>query len=115
MPAAPALPHFRAFARRAVTLSATVATPAEGPRPARLLNLGLGGACVEVPAGLDVGAAVTLEVTAPNLWDPLIVPARVAWVRPDAGGAFHAGFTFDHATPAALPALVELLVAYRYE
>jgi len=111
----PAEPHFRAFARRAVTLAATVATGVDDHRPARLLNIGLGGACVEVRAGLDVGAAVTLELTAPNLWDPLIVPAKVAWIRPSAPGTFHAGFTFIHTTPTALPALVELLVAYHYE
>ncbi len=82
------------------------------------MNLGLGGACVEVGDALVVGAAVTLEVTAPNLWDPLVVPARVAWTAPAAAtGATLAGFAFDHGsrTKAALPSLVELLAAYRYE
>jgi PilZ domain len=107
--------HFRAFARRAINLPATIGTLADGPRPARLIDLGLGGACVEVRAALKVGFAVTLEVTAPNLWDPLIVPAKVAWVHPGAQGVTRAGVAFDHAGKAALPALVELLASYRYE
>jgi PilZ domain len=106
--------HFRAFSRRAINLPATLGTLADGPCPARLVDLGLGGACVEVRAPLKVGFAVTLEVTAPNLWDPLIVPAKVAWVRPGSG-ATRVGVVFDHAGRAALPALVELLASYRYE
>jgi hypothetical protein len=107
--------HFRAFARRAVNLPALVATEPDGPKPARLIDLGLGGACVEVRTALQVGHSVTVEVTAPNLWDPLIVPARVAWLRSSGPGASLAGLAFDHAGKAALPALVELLAAYRYE
>ena len=111
--------HFRAFARRVVNLPATLVIPPDGQKPARLVDLGLGGACVEVRAPLRVGFAVTVEVTAPNLWDPLIVPAKVAWVRPatvaGATAVTLAGLAFDHAGKAALPALVELLAAYRYE
>jgi hypothetical protein len=107
--------HFRAFARRAIQLPATVSTPADGPKPARLVNLGLGGACVSVSAGLDVGSVVTLEVNAPNLWDPLVVPATVAWIRWEGRSAAHAGLAFNHALLSGLPALVELLVAYRYD
>ena len=107
--------HFRAFARRAVSLPAMVAMEASGQRPARLVNLGLGGACIEVPSPIAVGAAVTLEVAAPNLWDPLVVPATVAWVRPTDAGPTVAGLAFHHTKKSALPALVELLVAYRFE
>ena len=107
--------HFRAFARRAVSLPATVVAAASADaRPVRVVNLGLGGACIEVAGELGVGAAVTLEVTAPNLWDPLVVPATVAWQR-DTEGRFHAGLAFRHTEKSALPALVELLAAYRYE
>lgn len=108
-------PHFRAFARRAVALPATLGIPPAGPAVARLHNLGLGGACVEVEAPLAVGATVTLEVTAPNLWDPLVVPATVAWTRAVRPRVTLAGLVFRHAERTALPALVELLAAYRYE
>jgi len=107
--------HFRAFARRVVNLPATLTIPPDGQKAARLVDLGLGGACVEVRAPLRVGFTVTVEVTAPNLWDPLIVPAKVAWTRPASWGITLAGLAFDHAGKAALPALVELLAAYRYE
>jgi Tfp pilus assembly protein PilZ len=107
--------HFRAFARRAVNLSATVATEANGPRPARLMNVGLGGACIEVSGPPSVGSAITLEVTAPNLWDPLVVSATVTWVHPTGSGPAHVGLAFHHAQKSALPALVELLVAYHFE
>jgi hypothetical protein len=79
------------------------------------LNLGLGGACVSIGAAIDVGAVVTLEVNAPNLWDPLVVPAAVAWLRWEGRSTAHAGLAFNHALLSGLPALVELLVAYRYE
>jgi hypothetical protein len=112
----PAERHFRAFARRTVDLPATVSSDTEAARPARLVDLGLGGACIEVPAPLDVGLRVVLEVTAPNLWDPLSVRAKVAWSRASAPGApasALAGLAFEHEAENALPALVELLFAQR--
>ena len=107
---------FRAFARRAVALPATVTAPpaGAGPRPARLVELGLGGARVETDGALEPGGTITLEVSAPSLWDPLVVPARVAWVREAGPGSVIAGLTFEHPGTAALPALVELLAASRF-
>lgn len=107
------IPHFRASARRTVNLPVTLATRA-ARSPARLLNLGLGGACIEASHPLAVGDAVTLEVTTPNLWDPLVVPSVVAWTAAADTGT-RAGLAFDHAGKSALPALVELLSAYRFE
>lgn len=107
--------HFRAFARRSVGLPATLSWGSTAPTAARLVNLGLGGASVETSAGLEAGAPVTLEVAAPNLWDPLIVPAVVAWARDVGSGTTRAGLVFRHAERTALPALVELLAAQRYE
>ena len=109
----PAERHFRAFARRAVTLPVTISS-AEGARPARLVNLGLGGACVALSQRTETGRVVTLEVHAPNLWDPLVVAAKVAWVK--AGGrSLRAGLAFDHSDRVALSSLVEFLGAYGYE
>ena len=113
--AASAERHFRAFARRAVALPATVTAKEGDARPVRLVNLGLGGAYIEMGERLAVGAPVTLEVTAPNLWDPLVVPAKVVWLRDIGAGHHHAGLAFGHAEKSGLPALVELLAAYRYE
>ena len=73
----PAERHFRAFARRAVTLPVTISTEGGSARSAKLVNLGLGGACVAVSDKTEPGRVVTLEVNAPNLWDPLVVVAKV--------------------------------------
>jgi len=107
--------HFRAFARRAVSLPATLTAGSAPPAAARLVNLGLGGASVETAAPLSIGAQVTLEVAAPNLWDPLFVPAIVTWTAGQDAGVTRAGLAFRHAERTALPALVELLAANRYE
>jgi len=111
----PAERHFRAFARRAVTLSVTISTEGDGARPARLVNLGLGGACISLSETTEPGRIVTLEVHAPNLWDPLVVVATVAWVHKTGSRGILAGLAFDHTAPTALPSLVELLGAYGYE
>ena len=111
----PAERHFRAFARRAVTLPVTVSMEGAGARPARLVNLGLGGACVAGSEKTEPGSVVTLEVHAPNLWDPLVVSARVAWVQYTGPRKVLAGLAFDHSAGPALPSLVELLGAYGYE
>jgi hypothetical protein len=89
----------------------------------RIRDLGLGGACVEVgdvtpPAAgsLDLGAALTIEVTAPTLWDPLILLAKVAWVRRGAAGRLtRAGIRFEHRDASALYALFQLLGAHAYD
>jgi Tfp pilus assembly protein PilZ len=107
--------HFRAFARRALSLPATLTSGTAEPATAKLVNLGLGGASVETAAPLSVGASVLLEVAAPNLWDPLVVPAHVAWTSEPASGVTRAGLAFQHAERTALPALVELLAAQLYE
>jgi hypothetical protein len=111
----PAERHFRAFARRAATLPVTISTESAGVRAGRLVNLGLGGACVAMSEPTQPGRVVTLEVHAPNLWDPLVVVATVAWVRRAGPRSILAGLAFDHTSPSALPSLVELLGAYGYE
>jgi hypothetical protein len=73
-------------------------------------NLGLGGACLGVDEPLAVGDAITVSFTAPTLWDPLQVHARVVWVGP-AGGGRRAGVAFDRPTADAVFALYELIVA----
>lgn len=67
---------------------------------------------VEVPT--DSG--VTLEVTAPTLWDPLVLRGRVAWVRRAAGNRpMRAGIRFEHRDASALFALFQLLGAHAYD
>jgi hypothetical protein len=82
----PARDHFRAHARHRVDLDGRLRLGGDASYAVRLRDLGLGGACVELvdaapPPALDVEGPIALEVTAPSLWDPLIVPGKVAWLR----------------------------------
>jgi hypothetical protein len=76
-------------------------------------NVGLGGARIVVDHDLAPGDAVTLSFTAPALWDPLVIRARVAWVS--STPPYRAGLAFDHRSPDAAFALYELIVTLGYE
>ena len=110
--------HFRALARRPVNLPATLVSEEEGwEREARLVDLGLGGACIEVAEAVSTGVPVTLRVTAPTLWDPLVLQARVAWLRLPSrdGQPTRVGMRFEYGPKPPLGALVELLGANVFE
>lgn len=82
----PARDHFRAHARHRVDLDGRLRVGESASYAVRLRDMGLGGACVELveqaaSGALDVEGPIALEVTAPMLWDPLIVPGKVAWLR----------------------------------
>ena len=119
---------FRVHARRDVHLRALVTHVGTGwQRQAPLENIGLGGACIALDEKLAEGDVVTLSFTAPTLWDPLVLRARVAWVgsaRGSAAGApsstgtgshQRAGVAFDHKSAEAVFALYELIAALAYE
>jgi len=115
---------FRAHARRAVRLPALVTHVRAGwQRQAPVENVGLGGARIVVDQALAPGDAVTLSFTAPALWDPLVIRARVAWVSsappsnaaPSSTPPYRAGVAFDHRSPEAAFALYELIVTLGYE
>ena len=126
--------HFRAHGRRRVDLDATLRGRDGGfSHVARVRDLGLGGACVELGelgeasralltgearsvAGVEREATITLEVMAPTLWDPLLLGGRIAWVRRGAPGRpTRAGVRFEHREPASLYALFQLLGAHVYD
>jgi len=124
--------HFRAHSRRRVDLDATLrGRDGAFAHLARVRDLGLGGACVEIgdagAAGLLGGEAraaigverevsITLEVMAPTLWDPLLLGGRIAWVRRGSiGRPTRAGVRFEHREPASLFALFQLLGAHVYD
>src|SRR5689334_18863077 len=81
--------HFRAHGRHDVDLSAALALPGDSEKggAARVVNLSLAGACVEIGEPVTPGTWLTVEIMAPSLWDPLILRARVVWARGDRGGA----------------------------
>jgi hypothetical protein len=110
--------QFRVHDRRAVRLGATVAHADAGwSADARVHNVGLGGACIELAQPLVVGDRIVLGFMAPTLWDPLHIRARVAWVLPggsDVAGNRQAALTrcgasFEHADGSSVLALFELI------
>jgi hypothetical protein len=76
--------------------------------------MGLGGARLLVDERLAPGDSVTLSFTAPTLWDPLVLRARVAWVAPG-DPPYRAGVAFDHKSADAVLALHELIGTMAYE
>jgi hypothetical protein len=64
-----------------------------------MVNVGLGGACLHLESPLEKGAQIEVVLHAPNRWDPLVLPARVAWTKGTrAGVAFqpaHDGDAYD--------------------
>jgi hypothetical protein len=129
--------HFRAHARRRVDLAATLRGRDGGfHQDVRIRDLGLGGACIEVasadegplaklggearistkPGALEREVAVTIEVMAPTLWDPLVLSGKIAWIRRGAQGrALRAGLRFEHREASALYALFQLLGTQGYD
>jgi Tfp pilus assembly protein PilZ len=106
---------FRAHARRNVRLRALVTHVQAGwQRYVPVENVGLGGARLQMDERLLVGDQVTLSFTAPTLWDPLVLRARVAWVAPG-DLPNRVGLAFEHKSPEAVFALYELIVTLGYE
>lgn len=100
--------HFRAFGRRPVSLRATLEAPTVGFRgQVHVLDLGLGGAQLEVRAHLAAGSAVRLTVETPNRWEPVVLVGHVVWSH--RGSPARAGVRFDHDSGATLRALLDLL------
>jgi PilZ domain len=72
---------FRAHARKTVRLTPLATHLQAGwQKPVLVENIGLGGARIKVDHPLAIGDVVTLSFTAPTLWDPLVLTARVKWV-----------------------------------
>jgi hypothetical protein len=108
-------PRYRVHARLPVRLRALVTSEKQGwKRHAPVENMGLGGARMFVDETLAPGDAVTLAFTAPTLWDPLVLQAKVAWVGSGAP-PYTAGVTFEHTSAEAALALYELISTMGYE
>jgi hypothetical protein len=83
-------------------------------RQVQVENVSLGGACIVVDQRLAPGETVTLSFTAPSLWDPLVLRARVAWLE-DVVGPRRIGLAFDHKSTEGVFALYELIATLAYE
>jgi hypothetical protein len=100
--------HFRVHERRNEPLSGQISTEEGTNHPVRLVNVSLGGACIEVSAPPEIGARVRLELEAPNLWDPLHLIARVVWVEAQANH-FRAGLAFQLERPQVAGWVLDIL------
>jgi len=109
--------RFRAHARRKVRLRGVVWHPRAGwQREVEVKDLGLGGVRVQLREMLTAGDKISLSLVAPTLWDPLAIPARVAWVWPPTSlDPASAGIAFEPKDPASMLALFELMGALEYE
>lgn len=77
--------HFRAWPRRPSDVP-VVLRVARGERRARLTDIGLGGAGLRLEEPLTVGAEVEIVLHAPTRWEPLVLPATVAWAKGNRAG-----------------------------
>ena len=110
-------PHFRAEARRVVALAAVVRD--ESSRfvwRARVRDLGLGGAGLELAEAAAAGQRVVLEIAVPTRWDPLVVRGVIAWVRQGEGREpWRAGVRFAFDDTSAAWTLWDVLGAEAYD
>ena len=109
--------RFRAHARRKVRLRVVLWHPRAGMQgEAEVRDMGLGGACVLSSEPLAAGDKVTVAFVAPTLWDPLQLPARVAWVGPSTlVEPGRAGLQFAPRDASSVYALYELMGTLAYE
>lgn len=109
-------PHFRAHARRPVRLEVQLRLEREGgPRRAAFVDVSLAGAGLELEELLAPGERIAVEVHTPTLWDPLVIPAVVAWTQPVGPARARAGIRFEHEGPESVFATWEMLDALVYD
>lgn len=118
---APLTAHFRVHGRRTVQLSAELLGNSSSDHQTVIVtNLSMAGAGLETAEPLLPAKRFTLSLTAPSRWDPLLIPAIVAWADPpelttegDGSGQLltvvRAGLVFDHKDPSAALALYRVL------
>ena len=91
-----------------------------------VVDISLAGVGLETDEPLVPGERVALSFATPTLWDPLVVPAVVAWSqspKPREPGAplgrarpmARAGLAFEYAGPDLVLAVYEMLATLGYE
>ena len=110
--AAPRVDHFRSQARIPLATELSVSPlGATYDLPAKLVDLGLGGACFELAEPFEPGERLRLEFELPGLWDRLTLHGEVAWSRSVEGGRTRVGVRFTRPTGQTLRLLAENLAA----
>ena len=119
-PTEPTAAHFRALSRQSVSLpGALLASDSHltWHRDVRIVDLGLGGACLEASDCAADGTNIELVIDTPHLWDPLTLSGAIVWSRrlpdPEGGGAI-IGVRFEHGSGGIVRTLTELLEAQAF-
>jgi hypothetical protein len=122
--------HFRAHERREVRLSVMlvglVGQRSGVERQAVVVDLSLAGAGLETDEPLVPGERLSVTLSTPTMWDPLVIDAVVAWAHPprtstevDAIGrsrtVSRAGVAFDYPNPTLVLPLFEMLATLGFE
>jgi hypothetical protein len=109
--------HFRLHARRPVAIHAQVShTTAGWERSLRVIDLALGGACLELMDDVAVGEVLRVSFITPDRWDPLVIPARVAWIEVGADGVVKkGGVEFEQTSSESAVALLLLIGSHDFE
>jgi hypothetical protein len=119
--------HFRAHERREVRLAVQVVGHRSGvERQAVVIDLSLAGAGLETDEPLVPGERLSLTLSTPTMWDPLVIEAVVAWAHPprvstevDSIGrsrtVARAGVAFDYPNAALVLSLFEMLATLGFE
>jgi hypothetical protein len=113
----PVREQFRATARRPIAMPMVVYTESDRRQlDAQLVDLGLGGARLELDVPLAPGVGLTFEIPAPTLWDPLTLDGEVVWATwPGAAQRARIGVRFKHVSPSAAFALFDLLSSQGFD
>jgi hypothetical protein len=119
--------HFRAHERREVRLAVQLVGQRSGvERQAVVVDLSLAGAGLETDDPLVPGERLSVTLSTPTMWDPLVIDAVVAWAHPprastetDAIGrsrtVARAGVAFDYPNAALVLSLFEMLATLGFE
>lgn len=102
--------HFRTYAR--VPLRGDVSVSPLGAtyeQSAKLVDVGLGGACFDIAESYELGQRLRMEFDLPGLWDRLTIHGEVAWVTAREGDLKRVGVRFTRPTGKTLRILAENL------
>ncbi len=117
--------YFRAHGRVPVKIDAVLRQQGDVLLPLTIRDLGFGGAGIEIAdptfssakqetsASLDLatGNPVVLELVAPVLWDPLLLPGKIVWSveKTSTNQTTRAGIRFDPLGATTLLSLFDVL------
>ncbi|CAN5518072.1 hypothetical protein BH09MYX1_BH09MYX1_00740 [soil metagenome] len=109
--------HFRLHGRKPVAIHAQVShTTAGWERSLRVVDLALGGACLELMDDVAVGEALRVSFVTPDRWDPLVLKARVAWTQTGEDGVMkRGGVAFEHDDEESAVALLLLIGSHDFD